>query len=1142
MNDPARDFSLIRKHRQTRLRHRVLAAAIPAALAVQFLVAGAARAQNIWAAGTGSWFVPGNWSPAAVPTAADDAQINNGGTAQILSGAAVSADSYLAISPGSMGTVLVSGPGSTWTNTSAFLVVGFGGTGLLTIQNGGAVSNDFGFIGSEGGSNGTGLVTGSGSNWTNINGLSVGSRGTGLLTIQNGATVSSNGGRIGENIGGNGTVLVTGPGSTWTNSGLLEVGNNGTGLLTIQNGARVSNTSAGIADFSDSGGVSFLYVSHGTVLVTGRGSAWTNSGNISVGDDGMGLLAIQDGATVSVGGGTGVANLGGSSGTGILNIGAFGGGTTAGTLQAGSVNGGFGTAIINFNQTDTTAFTPQITGSIAVNQLGTGATILTGANTYTGGTTISAGTLRTLNAGALGSGGVTLNGGDLNPVGALTVSNLNWGPGRVVLARPSSDGGATGDILNATTLTKNSGGGAYVLGQVSQNVLYTLTTFATNSGFNATDFSAQSINPAVTFQGIFTLNPGNVQFTITGASVTLGSGSLLQNSAPVYIPTFADVTLTGPVTTGGPGDNNTIQSLTFTPGSSLTIFNTLFVTQGPVILVGGSSITLDGSLSVNQLKMLFGSSLNGSGNIIGDLINGGFVSPGHSPGQIHVSGNYTQTATGTLRIEIAGRDLSQHDLLSVDGTATLGGTLQLVRLNNFRLKRHQPVTFLTANGGVSGEFATVENGFTSDTILEPTVVYHAGSVAFEAVQGSFERFAESWGLTPNQKSVARSLDSAANDRRANPLFDYLDGRKLGKLPGDFDKIAPEELTSIFAIGTSLANVQAGNIQRRTDDIRSGSSGFSAAGLALNGNNRSYSGGFNIATGVAGPSGDAGKEVKETRTIAPAENRWGVFLSGTGEWISVGNTDNARGYDLTSGGFTLGVDYKVCPNFAIGLAAGYTGTTADLTARGRVWVNGGKLGLYATTFSGGWYADTAVFGGYNSYDTRRGALQGEARGNTDGRELNVLFGTGYDFKAGALTFGPTATFNYTYLGLSGFDEHGSLAPLSIHSGKEESLRTAFGFKASYDWKVGGVVIKPEVRAAWQHEYGDAAYALDSSFANGAGSTFTVNGPQLGRDSALLGAGFAIQCSERCSTYFYYDGELGRKNYQSTNVTGGLRVAF
>ncbi|MEI9895288.1 MAG: autotransporter domain-containing protein [Chthoniobacter sp.] len=98
------------------------------------------------------------------------------------------------------------------------------------------------------------------------------------------------------------------------------------------------------------------------------------------------------------------------------------------------------------------------------------------------------------------------------------------------------------------------------------------------------------------------------------------------------------------------------------------------------------------------------------------------------------------------------------------------------------------------------------------------------------------------------------------------------------------------------------------------------------------------------------------------------------------------------------------------------------------------------------------------------DTRRSALQGEARGDTDGGELNALFGTGYDFKKGNLTFGPTASFNYTYLGTNAFTEHGSLAPLDIHGGKGESLRTALGFKASYDWKIGGLLIKPEIRAA------------------------------------------------------------------------------
>ena len=87
----------------------------------------------------------------------------------------------------------------------------------------------------------------------------------------------------------------------------------------------------------------------------------------------------------------------------------------------------------------------------------------------------------------------------------------------------------------------------------------------------------------------------------------------------------------------------------------------------------------------------------------------------------------------------------------------------------------------------------------------------------------------------------------------------------------------------------------------------------------------------------------------------------------------------------------------------------------------------------------------------------------------------------------------------------------------------------------------MVIKPELRAAWQHEFGTTVYGVPSNFANGAGDTFTVFGPQIGRDSALLGAGFTVFWSDRTSSV-YYDGELGRKNYQSASVTGGLRVAF
>lgn len=623
-----------------------------------------------------------------------------------------------------------------------------------------------------------------------------------------------------------------------------------------------------------------------------------------------------------------------------------------------------------------------------------------------------------------------------------------------------------------------------------------------------------------------------LQFASDGNVLAAANGFALTPTGIAPITTAAGITalisapLTGPggLAKDGPGTLNLTGASTY---------------SGPTFINAGS-LLVNGSLGSPQVVVNLGALLGGNGLLFGSVFNGGVVSPGNSPGTLRIAGNYTQSSAGTLRIEIAGRKKGQFDVLEVGGHASLDGTLELVRSNKFQLRRGDRLKFLTAEQGVSGEFSRVINPFTSRTILEPAIAYEDHAVLLTMVRGLFAKLD---GLTPNQRAVAGALDSLSADSPDDQALIYLDERLLEKLPGDFDLIAPEELSSIFTISTSLANVQNSNLQRRTGDIRTGANGFSAAGLAINGQTPSYSGSIGFRTGAAGPTGGEIRDGKETREVfVPEEKMWGVFLSGTGECVDVDGDGNARGYDITTGGFTLGLDYKVSPNLAVGIAAGYAGTTADLTNDGRVWVNGGKLGLYATYFTGGFYFDAAVSGGYNSYDTKRRGLQGTARGSTEGGELNVLVGTGYDWQIGALTIGPTATFQYTLVGLDGFTEHGSLAPLDIESRNAESIRSALGFKASYDWRVGGVVIKPELRTAWQHEYGDRSYDLSASFAGGAGDRFLVNGSELGRDALLLGAGLAVQFSETVSAYAYYDAELFRENYQSHAVSGGVRIAF
>ena len=168
---------------------------------------------------------------------------------------------------------------------------------------------------------------------------------------------------------------------------------------------------------------------------------------------------------------------------------------------------------------------------------------------------------------------------------------------------------------------------------------------------------------------------------------------------------------------------------------------------------------------------------------------------------------------------------------------------------------------------------------------------------------------------------------------------------------------------------------------------------------------------------------------------------------------------------------MGVDYRIGTHFAVGLTGSYAYTAANLVNESSITANGGKLGVYATAFGSGFYRDTAVIGGLNGYDTNRTALEGTARGRTTRGDLNVLVAGGYDWKKGGFSIGPTASFQYTLVGFGGFTESGSLAPLSYPSQHEESFRTAIGMRGSYDWKIGPIHLVPELRLAWQHEFGE-----------------------------------------------------------------------
>ena len=360
-------------------------------------------------------------------------------------------------------SLLIDGVGSSLADSDDF-VVGFSGSGNeVVISNGGNLTNGQhiygGVIGLNSGAiNNSVLVTGNGSAWNNGGDLSVGWSDSGnTLTVSNGGAVTSSqinyGGVIGFNAASsNNNIVVTGTGSSWINSGDLLVGVSGSGNnMTISAGG---NVSSGQVDYGGVIGFNASSLSN-SVLVTGNGSAWNNSGNLTIGDAGEGTLTIANGGSVSANSIT-IASQVGSTGT--LNFGSLGGSDTAGSLIGPGISFGSGSGTINFNQVDS-LIGSGFSGNGSLNQLGTGTTTLSGNNTYTGTTTVNSGTLVVYDKSFQGTSSLMLNGGTM----ILAGSGSSWNTGANTLIVGNNSPGVSLVVSNGASLTSGSG----ILGQDS---------------------------------------------------------------------------------------------------------------------------------------------------------------------------------------------------------------------------------------------------------------------------------------------------------------------------------------------------------------------------------------------------------------------------------------------------------------------------------------------------------------------------------------------------------------------------------------------------------------------------------------------------------------------------------------------------
>lgn len=309
--------------------------------------------------------------------------ISNGGTVVAFEGCLIGVRTN-----SSNNFVLITGTGSRLNNNiPSGVVVGYGApSNRLIISNGGAVDGTGSVIvgAQTNSSNNFVHVSGVGSS-INAGGVTVGSREPGnSLIIDAGAAVRTQSGSIGTSaFSSNNIVRVSGEGSIWSNSSTFSVGVGSGNAVAISNGGTLVSSNGWISSAAGS--------SNNAVQVLGNGSIWTNVSKVTVGGAGSGTLTIANGGIIAAPAGITIASS--NTSTSALNIGSYGGTDTAGSIFASSVTFGSGKGAINFNQENSYTVSSTISGDGSINQLGSGITILTSINGFTGAIDLAKGRL-----------------------------------------------------------------------------------------------------------------------------------------------------------------------------------------------------------------------------------------------------------------------------------------------------------------------------------------------------------------------------------------------------------------------------------------------------------------------------------------------------------------------------------------------------------------------------------------------------------------------------------------------------------------------------------------------------------------------------------------------------------------------------
>lgn len=955
--------------------------------------------------------------------------------------------------------------------------------------------------------------------------------GAGVAVNTNGFAVSGGNGGGGASAGGGGAGLVL------LNGGTIIVAS-GTGGVSVIAGGQGRNAYEG----GHGGAGLFLYnggsLSHQAGSISGGAGgtgAWAGSGGAGV----LSNLGIIDNRAAITGGKGGDSNAGGTGyGRGGAGLEAWGG--SIANTASGSITGGAGGNQSNNNP----VYVAGAGGAGVVFRSGQAAS-LDNSGTISGG---NGGTAASSSHGAGGVGVVGAASGGISIINSGTISGGRAGDGSTQANAVEFFGSNNRFEIRAGSTTNGNvvvrGGGtdnALALGGTTNGTVNIGNLVSTHTGFTAYEKTGTS---TWTLSG-----SGNQHWLIREGTLTGNSSSMAGDltfdtgagTRGVIFNEGASGTYSG--TMSGDG------SFSLTGEGSLTLANAQSYTGATTVAAG--TLIVNGSIAASSgVTVAAGATLGGTG-IVPTTVVSGTLSPGNSVGTLTVRGDVTFNAGSTYRVEIVG---ATSDLLTVSGSASLAGTIQLVA-GGGSYSFNTAYTVLSA-ASVSGSFGTVSTEGSFGDGVTTTVSYTSNDVLVTLTPKRLTPVdpADDSPTTPsdptdnspatpsrpgfvavtgpaNAYAVARAIDRAVeNGGDPSSLF-AIYNLPAASIPAAVNSLSGE----VHTAAPAMAHVASDQFLRVMLDP-------TAAG-------RLGAGGF--GPGAAAYSGfvrkGADRPAASSRLDAPLYSVWGSAYGSHGRIDGNADIGSAK-RSIDDAHLATGVDVRLMPGTVAGVAVSGGRARASLP---------GVLGkIDADVFQAGLYGMTQLG------PVKLGAALSYARLENDVSRSIPVLGSSL-----ASSYATTAWSGRLQASAALLTWHGvSLSPLAAIQGararspavieanwgganagalalarrSDVTARSELGLQIDSDTMFGAVPVTGYFRAAWAH-YFRRDVDLAASLVDLPGAVFAATGARSDRNSALVSAGLAARLGETVSLGLNLDGEFSA----NSNRFGGslqLKASF